>query len=200
MTEVASGYFPDYDVQWDVKVGRRYKTQITEAANGSEQRRRMFPAPASRGTGIKGGYGFVTASSDAFNPTEREAVASFLDSLEGSFRAFYWFRKDRDNFTNYEVGSVAAQSSIVIPFKDASVTSVTVANVSKAFTVTSGVGTGGEDRINFTAGIQTGVVRVTLRGRERWLVRCANDEVIEGFVANVVSDNVVVQLAFNQVG
>lgn len=195
MTEVSNGYFPDYDVQWDYAYVRRYKTRIRESRTGKEQRKRSYPSPGSAGTGRKGGYARISASSDAFTPAERQTVADFLDAMEGAFRTFYLFRSDRDNFSNYQCGSVAAALSIVIPFKDFSATSVTVDNVSVGFTTTNNIGTGGETRVNFSVP-QTGVVRVTGRGRERLLVRSENDEVVQNFIANVVNDNVVFQLAF----
>jgi hypothetical protein len=199
MAEVSFGYFPDYDVQWDIQIRRAYKTLIWTSLTGKEIRRRLYPIRESTGTGHKGGYGYLSVSSTAYTPAQREVVANFLDSVDGAFRAFYVFRRDFDNFSNYYVGDVTSQSSIVIPFKEAEVTSVTVANVSKAFTINHNVGPGGESRINFTAGDQTGAVRITAYARERWLVRALNDEVIETFIANVVKDNTVIPLAFKQV-
>lgn len=196
MSEVSAGYFPDYDVQWDYTIARRKKTQIVESLTGAEQRRRLYPARESSGTGHRGGYAVVTASSDAYTPEERFAVADFLDQMEGAFKAFYFFRRDRDNFSNYYVGDVAAAASIIIPFKDVVVTQVTVNDVVKAFTVTANIGQGAESRINFTAGAQTGAVRVTLRGRQRLLVRCVSDEMVETFLANVMKDNVITKLQF----
>lgn len=199
MPEISAGYFPDYDVQWDIQISRRYKTLIFESVSGIEQRRKLYPAPATDGTGKKGGYGRITATSSAFTLTQRKVVADFLDSMEGSFKAFYLFRRDYDNFSNYYVGDVIAQSNIIIPFKDVTVSSVTVNDVSKTFTVTANVGTGGESRINFTGGNQTGAVRINCLGRERWLVRAENDDVIESFVANVVNTSTIFRLAFKQV-
>lgn len=199
MAETPFGYFPDVDVRWDIKISRSYRTQVTTSKTGKEQRRRMFPGPGSSGTGQRGGYGICTATSDAFKVEDRYPVVSFLDSLEGMWRAFYWWRRDRDKFVNYEVGSVSAQSSIIIPFKESTVTSVTVANVSKGFTVTSNVGPGGEDRINFTAGVQTGAVRIDCIGRERWLVRSQSDEVVEAFLENISIQKSIVALSFKQV-
>lgn len=199
MAEVSAGYFPDYDVKWDYSIRRKYKTKIKESVAGTLQRRRMFPATGSRGTGHKGGYAFISTTSHNFNPTQRQAVADFLDSMDGAFKAFYLFRRDRDSFTNYEIGSVTSQSSIIAPAKELVLSSVTVNNVSKGFTITSGVGTGLEDRINFTAGVQTGVVRITGKFRERLLVIAINDEIVESFVANVMNDNTVFALEFRQV-
>jgi hypothetical protein len=199
MPETPFGYFPDYDVKWDYKIGQRYKTQIEETINGIEQRRILFPEAADYGTGHKGGYTICTTTSHDFTIEQRKVIADFLDAAGGSFRAFYLFRKDRDDFVNYDCGTVTNQSSYIIPFKDSTVTSVTVANVSKAFTVTSNIGTGGEDRVNFTAGLQTGVVRVTLRGRERIIVRSLNDDVIAAFVSDRVAQLAVYTLAFRQV-
>jgi hypothetical protein len=199
MAEIANGYFPDLDVQWDVQIGRRYKTQIKESVSGIEQRRRLYPAASVYGTGHKGGYGFVSATSDMFTPEERQQVADFLDAADGAFKAFYYWRRDRDIFTNYFVGNVASASTIIIPFKDVSVTSVTVNNVSKTFSVTENLGLGGEAQVTFLAGVQTGAVRITCRGRERWLVRALNDDVVTTFVANAIKDNAVFPLAFKQV-
>lgn len=198
MAETAFGYFPDYDVQWDIKLGRKYKTQIVESLTGKEQRRRLYPS-SDPANGQRGGYGTVSATSDAYTPAERKAVADFLNSADGAFRAFYFFRRDRDTFTDYNVGIADVDTSIIIPFKDSTVTSVTVNGVSVTFSVTSEVGLGGEDRINFLAGVTTGIVRVNLRGRERWLVRSLSDEIIETFLQNVMNDNVIVPLSFKQV-
>jgi hypothetical protein len=199
MAEVPSGYFPDFDIQWDIRYSRRYSTLIVESKTGKEQRRRLFPASGSDGTGHKGGYVVATCSSISYTPLQRQTVAEFLDSKDGAFKSFYLFRRDLDNFTNYYSGIVAASSSFIIPFKECTVTTVTVENVSKTFTVTVGVGPGGEDRINFNGGSQTGAVRVTLRARQRLSVRALNDEIIESFIANVVNDNVIFSLAFRQV-
>jgi hypothetical protein len=199
MTEISAGYFPDYDVKWDYNIRRRYKTKMKESVAGTLQRRRMFPASGSRGTGHKGGYAFISTTSHNFNIDQRHAVANFLDSMDGAFKAFYLFRRDRDQFTNYEIGSVAAQSSIIAPAKELDLSSVTVNDVSKTFSTTTGIGTGLEDRINFTAGSQTGVVRITGRFRERLLVIAINDEVVEAFIANVMNDNIVFTLEFRQV-
>jgi hypothetical protein len=198
MTEISAGYFPDFDVQWDYKLSRKYKTQIKESVSGAEQRRRMFPPPEAEGGGHKGGFGYLEASSTAFTLEQRYQVVSFFDSMEGAFRAFYFFRRDIDKFVNYYVGEAIAQASIIIPFKDVTVTDVTVNSVSKPFTVTNLFGAGGESKINFSGGIQTGSVSVDLTGRERWLVRALNDEVVEQFIANVVKDNTVVPLSFKQ--
>jgi hypothetical protein len=199
MPEVSSGYFPDVNVQWNYALNRQYRTLITTGRTGIEKRRRVFPRGSDYGTGHKGGYLTMSASSSNLNAAEREAVGKFLDDMDGAFRAFYVFRSDRDNFSNYYVGDVTAQSSIIIPFKESTITSVTVSNSARAFTVTYGVGDGGEDRVNFNAGAQTGAVRVTLRAQQRVLVRAASDNVAEKFIAEMTRDNAVIELAFKQV-
>ena len=199
MSEVAFGYFPDFDVQWDINNTRKYKTDIWTGKTGKEIRFKRYPSPGSTGTGHRGGYLYLSVSSAAYTPSQRQTVADFLDSVEGAFRAFYFFRRDFDNFTNYYVGDVASASSIIIPFKEAEVTSVTVNDVSKTFSVTQNVGTGLESRINFLSGVQSGPVRINTYARQRVLVRALNDDVIETFIANVVKNNVVFPLSFKQV-
>ena len=199
MPEISAGYFPDYDVKWDYNIRRKYKTKIKEAVNGTLYRRRMYPAPGSRGTGHKGGYAFISTTSHNFNPEQRQAVAGFLDSMEGAFRAFYLFRRDRDLFTNFEIGSVTNQSSIIAPAKELNLTSVTVNNLTRTFSTEENIGPGLESRINFLAGNQTGVVRITGTFRERLLVVAINDEVVESFIQNVSNNNAVFSLEFRQV-
>lgn len=198
MAEIPSGYFPDYDIQWDIQYRRKFLTQKVVSKTGKQQRRRLFPASGSDGTGRRGGYLHLSCTSSAYTPAQRKTVADFLDSKDGSFRAFYLFRRDIDTFNNYYVDAIVADDNIIIPFKDTTVTAVTVDNVSKAFTVTAGIGTGGEDRIDLTASI-SGAVRITLTGRQRLVVISSNDEVIESFVANVVNDNALFTLAFEEV-
>lgn len=199
MPETPVGYFPDYDIAWDIRIGRGYSTQITTSKSGKEQRRRMFPAPASDGTGHAGGYGFTSSSSADWTDLQRQAIFDFLDAKEGAYRSFYWFRRDKAYFTNYDVGSVAAAASIIIPFKDSVITTVTVADIGKAFTRIAFAGAGGEDQINFTAGIQTGIVRVTSFARERWIVRCTDDAITQAFKPNITVQRSIFQLAFKQV-
>lgn len=200
MAEIASGYFPDYDIQWDIAYRRKYSTQTVISRTGKQQRRRLFPASGSDGTGRKGGYAHISCTSSAYTPAQRVVVADFLDAKDGSFRAFYLFRRDLDTFTNYFVTDLTLSSpNVEIPFKESTVTAVTIDNVPIAFTVLVGVGTGGEDWIDFTAGDQIGEVRVTLRGRQRLLVIASDDEIIESFVANTVNNNAIFTLAFEQV-
>lgn len=198
MTEISNGYFPDYDVQWDYSLTRKFSTTVVTSKTGKEQRKRNFPGNGVTGTGHKGGYLYISASSDAFTPTERQVVADFLESMEGSYRAFYFWRRDRDNFSNFEMGSVVAATSIVIPFRQVSLTSVTLSNVAViGATITENVGAGGEARINFPSG--SGVIRATLRARQRVLVRAVNDDIVTTFIENVMNDNAVFPLAFKQV-
>lgn len=196
MSETAFGYFPDYPVDWDYKIRRKYRTRIIEFKTGREQRRRMYPSSSTYGTGRKGGYGYLSVSTAAYTAAQRYAVASFLDSAEGAFKAFYLFRTDRDTFVNYEVGSVTSETEITIPFKDSVISQVTINDVVIAYG--TDVSVNGEDIIEFTPP-QTGVVRVNLVGRERWLVRAEDDEVVESLIANVANDHFVISLGFKQV-
>jgi hypothetical protein len=197
--EVSSGYFPQVNVQWNLGLARRYKTLITTGRTGTEKRKRMFPRGSDRGTGHRGGYVTMSAATSAMKLEDKYAVATFLDAMDGAFRSFYVFRHDRDIFENYYIGEAVSQNNIIIPFAETTVTSVTVNNVSVPFAVTYGIGAGGEDRINFTSGAQSGAVRAYLRGKQRLHVRALNDEVVETFIAEMVKDNHVIQLAFKQV-
>lgn len=175
-TEVSSGYFPVVGVKWDYKISRRRKTPIKTSKTGKEQRKRMFPAKDEAGTGHKGGYGYLEFTTEELSIDDRYTISDFIDLMEGNFKSFYLFRSDKDKFVNFYVNTIVAQPNIIIPFKTSTITSVTVNDASKTFTVTSSIGTGGEDRVNFTAGNQSGAVRINLTGYQRLHVRFDMDD------------------------
>lgn len=199
-TETSQGYFPDtIGVDWDYTVRRKRRVRIKESKTGLEQRKNFFPLRFTDGTGHKGGYLYLEGSTQFLSVDNRFIISDFIDQMEGNLKAFWIFRKDLDYFSNYDIGDVAGASTYLIPGKETIITVVTVNDVGKTFTITPNIGTGGEDRINFSAGAQTGRVRISGKLRERVLVRFDfGEDEIQTLIADTMHSNWRIPLAVKQ--
>jgi hypothetical protein len=191
MVEVPIGLFPDVILQWGTKRVRRRRNEIIEYRGGSEQRRRQWPGPLD----------LFYAKSDALRAADWKVLEDFNDLCEGSLQAFYYWRPDGKAFANYLVGSVAAATSIIVPFKGqwfinqapfaATYTGCKIGAtlgtaVAVAFTATPNIGANGEDRLNFAS--STGNVYVTCSyARLRIVARNAGDDLNEEYMEEINS-------------
>lgn len=206
MSENPTTYFPDVLVQWGMQFVKRHRTELIEYRSGREQRRAVFGAT---------GFEVYSAKSDVLKQAIRALVYNHLDSMRGRYGAFYFWRPDPANYTNYAVGTVTAQSSIIVPFKGlwwaygmngvgmtavaGSYSNVQVGGVSTTFTVTANIGTGGEDRINFTGGSQTGAVTVTGTSlRKRLTARYDMDEIPQTFLQDTVDVRAIFDIVIKE--
>lgn len=202
ITEVPVGLFPDVIVQWGTKRVRRRKNEILEYRGGSEQRRRQWLAPLD----------LFYAKSDALRAADWKILEDFNDLCEGSLQAFYYWRPDGKAYADYLVGSVAAQTNIVVPFKGqwfagqppfaATYTGLKIGAtlgtaVATAFTSTPNIGTRGEDRLNFAS--STGNVYVTCSyARLRIIARNLGDDFNEEFMEEINSLRSIADIVIKQ--
>jgi hypothetical protein len=183
MSETPVGYFPDYGYQWAPIKSQRHSTEILRSKNGREQRLGWFPTS---------GFPGYRLSTTILTQEQRGIVFEFLNSHRGSLLAFNFFRPDPSWAKLITVGNVSGATSIQTIYKQGTYSAVYVNGVSKTFTVTPNVGPGGEDRINFTGGAQTGSVTANLTtGRERIVARSENDEFVETWPSSPLELNTI---------
>lgn len=181
MAEAPSGYFPDYKWQPVPKLATRRTEEIETALSGREQRR------------LQGDPRLVLAGvTEILEPEDRRIVKAFLDSKDGRMDAFYLWHPVPESIVTYEAGTVAAATSLVVPWKGpwwegdtpiaATVTAVTVdGDPAVDFAAEPDIGTGGEDRISWT-GAMSGAVLVTAQlVRLRLVVRNDLEAIEEDF-------------------
>lgn len=168
--EVPQGYFPDYPIEWAPVKAQTHSTEILLFRSGKEQRRSNFPVA---------GYSGYQLSVISNSIAERQEIFEFLQAKQGALIPFYFFRPDYAYSKIYSLGTITADTQIIVPFKGGTYTGVTVAGVAKTVTVTRDAGPGGEDQLNFS-GSQTGAVAATvINGRQRIIVRSENDSFVE---------------------
>lgn len=126
MPETPISYFPDVKIQWTPEVADEFETEIELARSKREQRRAVGPTNGLMRWG---------ASSAPLKYADREIVRAFLRARRGRKESFYFFSPIPEKFTDVSAGSVTAQSRIILPFKDSTITDVRVAGATKAFTV-----------------------------------------------------------------
>jgi hypothetical protein len=186
LSETPIGYFPDFTLQWGAKRVRRRKTEIITYRGGSEQRRRQWLQS----------FDLFYAKTDALRAPDWATLETFNDTCEGSLQAFYYFRPDTKQFSNVLIGSVAAATGIVAPFKGqwflgqtpiaGTYTQVligaTLGTATPAsFTTTPNIGAGGEDRLNFASSSGNVWVSGTWL-RKRIVARFLEDDLNEEFM------------------
>jgi len=174
MAESPSTYFPSVGFQFDYALQQTHKTEMLEFRSGREQRRAAYDAR---------GYRRIRGTTVNLTQTVRRTVIDFFNARRGSYEAFYIFRSDPAEYSDYAVGSVSASATFTLPFKAVTgSTTVKVDGVTKTHTISSGTGTGGEDQVLFSGRAQTGAATVTLTGKERHTVRFASDNLGESFI------------------
>lgn len=184
MAESPSTYFPDFRVQWGLRRTLRFLTEQLEYPSGRKVRRQVYPA---------GGYRHLATKSQWLIPADRQVLYDFFLARKGMLEAFWFFMPAPVTLVDYACGTVSGASTFIVPLKGpwyrgetavaGTYTTVKVAGVSKAFTVTANIGAGGEDRITFTGGAQTGAVTVTgSLLRERITCQFEMDELSEEFL------------------
>jgi hypothetical protein len=186
-------YFPTIKVQWDVTASHTFKTDVLESFNGREQRRVNYAS-------FRRLYSFTTAALDS---SGRETLRDFVRARKGRAEAFYFFRPDSDDFSAYNCGTVQGAASFVIPFRTGEIPSTVTqvwidGSLQGGWSVSIGVGPGGENRINF-AGNRTGVVTADVStAQERMVVRFESDEIAQSWVAPSVPPMAVYRIALRE--
>lgn len=164
MAETSQGNFPDnIALQFETFTASRLEQTDQETAySGREVRRARFAL---------GGFRAFKAQTAPLTQADAQLLRDFMKARRGKSQAFQVYQPDKELYAAEPAGSVAAATTIIIPFKSGTYTAVYVAGVSKAFTVSSGVGGYLEDQINFTGGAQTGAVTFDGTARAKLLVR-----------------------------
>ena len=141
MAESPSTYFPNIGFQFDYALQQLHQTEILTFRSGREQRRGAFDAL---------GYRSIRGTTINLSQTNRRIVTDFFRARRGSLGAFYVFRNDPAEYSDYGAGTVSAASVFTLPFRAiAGATTVKVATVAKAHSILVGTGTGGEDQVRF---------------------------------------------------
>jgi len=136
MPETTYGYFPDVPVNFSPVPVRNFTTEIEVAVNALEQRREMGPADGQR---MWRATTFAPDGDFVRSLKMRYVLDRFLKGRKGQARAFYYFAPDPEYAFDAALGSVTAQSSIIIPWrvdstKGGTIYDIRVAGVTKAFT------------------------------------------------------------------
>ena len=126
MAEVPVSYFPDVRCAWSMQLVEQHATEILTSRNGREQRRGQYAAA---------GYRRWSASSDALNQSDRAAVVKFLRARRGRLDAFYFWSPAPALYTDVAVGTVAAQTRLIIPYKNSTITDTRVGGSTRGFTL-----------------------------------------------------------------
>jgi hypothetical protein len=169
-----SSYFPSaFYPQLSYRRQTKGNVQVITSLSGIEQwrvngaRRRMFDLPIM-----------------PLQPSDRRALTSFMEARLNPTSGdvwFYFFCPDAEQVVAYSVGSVAGVSSLIIPSIESDVTAVYLDGVAESgWSITTGAGSGGEDRIDF-AGSRTGAVTADMTARLRIQARFDPPDVIETF-------------------
>lgn len=198
MAESPSLVMPDFKYQWDLKPSKRHSTLVIRAKNGRQQRFGNYPTA---------GYRYFSGSTQFLNQDQRRQLADFMDSVRGALVPFYFFLPVPRNYVSFALGTVATSSTFIVPFKDfaaeldvsPSTFTITVAGISKAFTVQSGVGAQTQDQITFSAGAQTGAVVGTFSGRPMFTGHFDMDEAVEQMYQNAASILTAVSVRIEEV-
>lgn len=141
MSETADGYLPDYDIQWGFSFVDEFNCEVETFTSGREQRRLR----------TSGSYRRWSMASGPREQAERQTLYDFLRARQGRLKAFYFWRRDPAKFVAYSLGTLSSAASVVIPFKEVTVSAARVSAASIPFTVTENIGAGGEARLNFTS-------------------------------------------------
>ena len=204
MAESPSGYFPDYLLAWSPpKYRRGYRTEIKRARTGRQVRREV---------GLPQRYW----SADIFPLPEddRYVVENFLHTKKGTYGAFYFFSSAPEKISSFSAGTVTAATSIVVPWKGpwwllsdgrtptyeaSTIISITVGGTPAVSpTSTPNIGSGGEDRYNWT-GSMTGEVIVTARHvRLRLVAHNATDDININFMGGVADAQALFPIAIEE--
>lgn len=186
MAENPTSVMPDYGYQWNMKLLNAHNTLVKRTPTGREQRMGYYPIA---------GYPIFGGDTTPLNQAQRANLLAFMTSVRGKLLPFYWFRTEHANWYNISLGTVAGVTSLIVPFKNIvgtldetpSILSVSVAGVPKSFTVTEGVGTYGQARLNASSGTWTGAVVATFAARAMLVGRFDMDEAEQSFFANAAN-------------
>lgn len=135
-SEIVYGYFPDVPVDFSPVPVTNYATEIEEMVNGVSQRRAMGTP-----NGQRAWKATTAAPTQSFTKAlkMRYVIEQFLKSRKGAAQAFYFFAPDPEYAFDVAMGSVGAETSIILPWrvdsaKGGTIYDVRVAGVTKAFT------------------------------------------------------------------
>lgn len=188
MPETPVGYLPDYNYQWDIANNKAFSTLIQKYKSGREQRRKL------QTVGLRSFYGSLASLS----LSQREILWDFIDEHFGPFVAFYAFIPAPEQFTDWNIGTASSDTSWVIPVKSSTITQVKINDTPIGYTVSSGIGAGGEDRVNFIGGPYAGSIKISGTGRIRIVSRFSNDMFDENFIPNSGSVKAIVSVSIQE--
>lgn len=166
---------------FEMSPGIEEKTEYSEAyGGGAIQTQAVYPAPRHRFVG----------PTFYFDRTQRKTFRQFQETIRGRANPWYFFFPDSWEFDNLLIGYSTAGpgQQIVMPLKESSISTLYVDGVSKAFSFSASVGTGGEDRVTITNAQTAGkAVTVAGYGRYRFKARFETDQFMEEWWADAQS-------------
>ena len=163
-------------------MGLNFPVQITRFSNGRRQTKKLVEKVLRSLDGVVPGTTLANS----------ETLRAFITARFGPLETFYIFAWPFQKFTAAAIGTGnGSATQFVMPYKATTVTALYAGGVSKAFTVTVGAGSGGEDRANFSSYTPTNGEAVTadLIGRERIPVELTGTTVPIGHPLRIPQSN-----------